>query len=123
MKNLHTLLAVATAALTRRPRPTSISASRCRPPASGPAGSLGIAEDHHRAAWPATRSKHRARRCQRPHGCGGQCAQPDQQEQVDAPRVTLGSTTTPNSLAMLDGVSENQTPMVSLPASRKVAGR
>lgn len=44
MKTLHTLLAVATAALTRRPRPTSISASRCRPPASGPAGSLGIAE-------------------------------------------------------------------------------
>ena len=37
--------------------------------------------------------------------------------------MILGSTTTPNTLAMLDMVSENQTPIISLAASSKVAGR
>ena len=36
--------------------------------------------------------------------------------------VILGSTTTPNSLAMLDVVAESQTPMVSLAASVGQAG-
>ena len=34
--------------------------------------------------------------------------------------VILGSTTTPNSLAMIDVVSENQTPMVSMAASARI---
>ena len=34
--------------------------------------------------------------------------------------IILGSTTTPNSLAMIDVVSENQTPMVSMAASARI---
>ncbi len=34
--------------------------------------------------------------------------------------VVLGSTTTPNSLAMIDVVAENQTPMISLAASARI---
>ena len=34
--------------------------------------------------------------------------------------IVLGSTTTPNSLAMLDVVSENQTPMISMAASARI---
>ena len=64
--------------------------------ATGPAASLGIPEKNTNALMPQS--------------IGGQKVN----------YIVLGSTTTPNSLAMIDVVAENQTPMISIAASSRI---
>ena len=90
--------------------------------ATGPAASLGIPEKNTIELMPRTMAGHKVNYIVLDDASDTTAAVANARRLITESKVDLiiGSTTTPNSLAMLDVVSENQTPMVSLAASSRV---
>jgi branched-chain amino acid transport system substrate-binding protein len=88
---------------------------------TGPAASLGIPEKNTIALLPSTLGRHRVRYVVLDDASDPTNAVANARkliaEKVD---VVLGSTTTPNSLAMVDVVAEAETPMISLAAGSRI---
>ena len=90
--------------------------------ATGPAASLGIPEKNTIELLPRTMAGHKVNYIVLDDASDTTAAVANARRLITESKVDviIGSTTTPNSLAMLDVVSENQTPMVSLAASSRV---
>ena len=90
--------------------------------ATGPAASLGIPEKNTIELMPRTMAGHKVNYIVLDDASDTTAAVANARRLITESKVDviIGSTTTPNSLAMLDVVSENQTPMVSLAASSRV---
>ncbi len=90
--------------------------------ATGPAASLGIPEKNTVDLMPRTIAGHKVNYIVLDDASDTTAAVANTRRLITESRVDviLGSSTTPNSLAMLDVVAENQTPMVSLAASSRV---
>ena len=109
---------LATAALTARADITiGVTLS-----ATGPAASLGIPEKNTIELMPRTLAGHKVNYIVLDDASDTTAAVSNARRLITESRVDviIGSTTTPNSLAMLDVVSESKTPMVSLAASARV---
>ena len=87
--------------------------------ATGPAASLGIPEKNTIALMPKTIGGHKVNYIVLDDASDTTAAVSNARRLITENKVdvVLGSTTTPNSLAMLDVVSEAQTPMISMAAS------
>ena len=120
MKTLHTLLAAALAALSLSAQADITIGVTLS--ATGPAASLGIPEKNTIELMPRTMAGHKVNYIVLDDASDTTAAVANARRLITESKVDviLGSTTTPNSLAMLDVVSENQTPMVSLAASSRV---
>src|SRR4051812_8073871 len=83
--------------------------------ATGPAASLGVPEKNTIALMPKTIAGQKINYIVLDDASDTTAAVSNARKLITESRVdvVLGSTTTPNSLAMLDVVSENQTPMIS----------
>lgn len=90
--------------------------------ATGPAASLGIPEKNTIELMPRTIAGHKVNYIVLDDGSDTTAAVTNARRLITESKVDviLGSTTTPNSLAMLDVVSESQTPMISLAASARI---
>jgi len=90
--------------------------------ATGPAASLGIPEKNTIELMPRTIAGHKVNYIVLDDASDTTAAVANVRRLVTESKVDviIGSTTTPNSLAMLDVVAEAQTPMVSLAASSRV---
>ena len=90
--------------------------------ATGPAASLGIPEKNTIELMPRSMAGHKVNYIVLDDASDTTAAVANARRLITESKVDviIGSTTTPNSLAMLDVVSENQTPMVSLAASSRV---
>jgi len=90
--------------------------------ATGPAASLGIPEKNTVALMPKTIGGQKVNYIVLDDASDTTAATANARKLVTEHKVDLilGSTTTPNSLAMLDVVSEAQTPMISLAASARI---
>lgn len=90
--------------------------------ATGPAASLGIPEKNTIALMPKTMGGQKVNYVVLDDASDTSTATSNARKLITEHKVDviLGSTTTPNSLAMIDIVAENQTPMVSLAASSRV---
>ena len=90
--------------------------------ATGPAASLGIPEKNTIALLPATVAGQKVNYIVLDDGSDTTKAVSNTRKLIteDKADVVLGSTTTPNSLAMIDVVSEAQVPMISMAASAKI---
>jgi len=90
--------------------------------ATGPAASLGIPEKNTVALMPKTIAGQKVNYIVLDDASDTTAATANARKLVTENKVDLilGSTTTPNSLAMLDVVSEAQTPMISLAASARI---
>ena len=90
--------------------------------ATGPAASLGIPEKNTIELMPRTIAGHKVNYIVLDDASDTTAAVANVRRLVTESKVDviIGSTTTPNSLAMLDVVAESQTPMVSLAASSRV---
>ncbi len=120
MKTLHILLAAAIAALSLSAQADITIGVTLS--ATGPAASLGIPEKNTIELMPRTMAGHKVNYIVLDDASDTTAAVANARRLITESKVDviLGSTTTPNSLAMLDVVSENQTPMVSLAASSRV---
>lgn len=89
---------------------------------TGPAASLGIAEKNTIALLPKTIAGERVNYIVLDDGSDTTAAVANTRKLITESKVDIiiGSTTTPNSLAMIDVVSEAQTPMISLAASARI---
>jgi branched-chain amino acid transport system substrate-binding protein len=90
--------------------------------ATGPAASLGIAEKNTIALMPHSIAGEKINYivlddASDPSAAVGNTRKLITQDKVD---IVLGSTTAPASLAMIDVVAENQTPMISMAASARI---
>ena len=120
MKTFHTMLAAALAALSLSAQAditVGVTLS-----ATGPAASLGIPEKNTIDLMPRSMAGHKVNYIVLDDASDTTAAVANARRLITESKVDviLGSTTTPNSLAMLGVVSENQTPMVSLAASSRV---
>ena len=90
--------------------------------ATGPAASLGIPEKNTIALMPKTIGGQKVNYVVLDDASDTTAATANARKLVTEHKVDLiiGSTTTPNSLAMLDVVAEAQTPMISLAASARI---
>ncbi len=90
--------------------------------ATGPAASLGIPEKNTIALMPQTIGGQKINYIVLDDASDTTQAVSNTRKLITENKVDiiLGSTTTPNSLAMIDVVSENQTPMVSMAASARI---
>ena len=90
--------------------------------ATGPAASLGIPEKNTVALMPQTIGGQKVNYIVLDDASDTTMAVSNTRKLITENKVdiVLGSTTTPNSLAMLDVVSENQTPMISMAASARI---
>jgi branched-chain amino acid transport system substrate-binding protein len=90
--------------------------------ATGPAASLGLPEKNTIALMPTNVAGHKVNYIVLDDGSDTTNAVTNARKLIAEHKVDLiiGSTTTPNSLAMIDAVSEAQTPMISLAASSRI---
>ena len=90
--------------------------------ATGPAASLGIPEKNTIALMPQTIGGQKVNYIVLDDASDTTMAVSNTRKLITESKVdiVLGSTTTPNSLAMLDVVAENQTPMISMAASARI---
>ena len=90
--------------------------------ATGPAASLGIPEKNTVALMPKTIAGQKVNYIVLDDASDTTAATANARKLITEHKVDLilGSTTTPNSLAMLDVVSESATPMISLAASARI---
>jgi branched-chain amino acid transport system substrate-binding protein len=90
--------------------------------ATGPAASLGIPEKNTVALMPKTIGGEKVNYIILDDASDTTAAVANARKLITEHKVDiiLGSTTTPNSLAMIDAVSEAQTPMVSMAASARI---
>ncbi len=90
--------------------------------ATGPAASLGIPEKNTIALMPKTIGGQKINYIVLDDASDTTAAVSNTRKLIAESKVdvVLGSTITPNSLAMIDVVSENQTPMISLAASSRI---
>ena len=90
--------------------------------ATGPAASLGIPEKNTIALMPQTIGGQKVNYIVLDDASDTTMAVSNTRKLITENKVdiVLGSTTTPNSLAMLDVVAENQTPMISMAASSRI---
>ena len=90
--------------------------------ATGPAASLGIPEKNTIALMPQTIGGQKINYIVLDDASDTTQAVSNTRKLITENKVdvVLGSTTTPNSLAMLDVVSENETPMISMAASARI---
>jgi branched-chain amino acid transport system substrate-binding protein len=90
--------------------------------ATGPAASLGVPEKNTIALMPKTIAGQKINYIVLDDASDTTNAVSNARKLITESKVdiVLGSTTTPNSLAMLDVVSENQTPMISMAASARI---
>ena len=90
--------------------------------ATGPAASLGIPEKNTIELMPRSMAGHKVNYIVLDDASDTTAAVANARRLITESKVDviIGSTTTPNSLAMLDVVAESQTPMVSLAASSRV---
>ncbi|MBC8055214.1 MAG: ABC transporter substrate-binding protein, partial [Rhizobiales bacterium] len=90
--------------------------------ATGPAASLGIPEKNTIALMPQTIGGQKINYIVLDDASDTTLAVSNTRKLITESKVDviLGSTTTPNSLAMIDVVSENQTPMISMAASARI---
>lgn len=89
---------------------------------SGPAASLGIPEKNTIALMPKTIGGQKVNYIVLDDASDTTAAVTNTRKFITEHRVdiVLGSTTTPNSLAMIDAVAEGQTPMISMAASARI---
>ena len=90
--------------------------------ATGPAASLGIPERNTFALMPQTMSGHKVQYIILDDASDTTTAVKNMRKLIseDKVDVILGSTITPNSLAMIDVAAETETPMVSMAASSRI---
>jgi branched-chain amino acid transport system substrate-binding protein len=90
--------------------------------ATGPAASLGIPEKNTVALMPTTIAGQKINYIVLDDASDTTKAVANTRKLIaeDKVDVILGSTTTPNSLAMIDAVAESQTPMISMAASARI---
>jgi len=90
--------------------------------ATGPAASLGIPEKNTIALMPKTIAGQKVNYIVLDDASDTTAAVSNTRKLITESKVDviIGSTTTPNSLAMIDVVSENQTPMISMAASARI---
>ena len=90
--------------------------------ATGPAASLGIPEKNTIALMPKTIAGQKVNYIVLDDASDTGTATSNARKLITESKVDviLGSTTTPNSLAMIDIVAENQTPMISMAASARI---
>ncbi|MEY4754663.1 MAG: hypothetical protein RJA44_2338, partial [Pseudomonadota bacterium] len=90
--------------------------------ATGPAASLGIPEKNTIALMPTTIAGQKINYVVLDDASDTTKAVANTRKLIteDKADVILGSTTTPNSLAMLDVAAEGQTPMISMAASARI---
>ncbi|MCW5663428.1 MAG: ABC transporter substrate-binding protein [Piscinibacter sp.] len=90
--------------------------------ATGPAASLGIPEKNTIDLMPKTIAGQKVNYIVLDDGSDTTKAVANTRKLIteDKVDIVLGSTTTPNSLAMIDVVAENQTPMISMAASARI---
>ena len=90
--------------------------------ATGPAASLGIPEKNTIALMPKTIAGQKINYIVLDDASDTTTAVTNTRKLITESKVdvVLGSTVTPNSLAMIDVVSENQTPMISMAASARI---
>jgi len=90
--------------------------------ATGPAASLGIPEKNTVSLMPATIGGHKVNYIVLDDASDTTNAVTNARTLVTESKVDvmIGSTTTPNSLAMIDVAAESQTPMISLAASARI---
>jgi branched-chain amino acid transport system substrate-binding protein len=90
--------------------------------ATGPAASLGIPEKNTIALMPQTIGGQKVNYIVLDDASDTTMAVSNARKLITENKVdiVLGSTTTPNSLAMIDVVAENQTPMISIAASARI---
>jgi len=90
--------------------------------ATGPAASLGIPEKNTVALMPTTIAGQKVNYIVLDDGSDTTKAVSNTRKLIteDKVDIVLGSTTTPNSLAMIDVVSEAQVPMISMAASARI---
>ena len=90
--------------------------------ATGPAASLGIPEKNTIALMPQTIGGQKVNYIVLDDASDPTLAVTNTRKLITESKVDilLGSTTTPNSLAMIDVVTENQTPMISMAASARI---
>ena len=90
--------------------------------ATGPAASLGIPEKNTIALMPTTIAGHKVNYIVLDDASDTTMAVTNTRKLITENKVdiVLGSTVTPNSLAMIDVVAENKTPMISMAASARI---
>ena len=90
--------------------------------ATGPAASLGIPEKNTIALMPKTIAGQKVNYIVLDDASDTSAATSNARKLITEHKVDviLGSTTTPNSLAMIDIVADNQTPMISMAASARI---
>ena len=90
--------------------------------ATGPAASLGIPEKNTIALMPATIGGQKVNYIVLDDASDTTAAVTNTRKLINEHKVDvlLGSTTTPNSLAMIDVAAESQTPMISMAASARI---
>ena len=90
--------------------------------ATGPAASLGIPEKNTIALMPKTIGGHKINYIVLDDASDTTAAVNNARKLITESKVDvlLGSTTTPNSLAMIDVAAESQTPMISMAASARI---
>lgn len=90
--------------------------------ATGPAASLGIPEKNTIALMPATIGGHKVNYIVLDDASDTTTAVTNARKLITESKVDvlIGSTTTPNSLAMIDVAAESQTPMISMAASARI---
>ena len=90
--------------------------------ATGPAASLGIPEKNTIALMPTTIGGQKVNYIVLDDASDTTTAVTNARKLITESKVDvlLGSTTTPNSLAMIDVAAENQTPMISMAASARI---
>jgi len=120
MKFVHTLVAAALSALALAAQAditVGVTVS-----ATGPAASLGIPEKNTIDIMPRSIGGQKVNYIVLDDASDTTAAVTNARRLITESKVDiiLGSTTTPNSLAMLDVVSESQTPMISLAASARI---
>jgi branched-chain amino acid transport system substrate-binding protein len=121
MKISHTLPAAAIAAAFAIPALADINVGVVVS-ASGPAASLGIPEKNTIALLPATIAGEKVNYIVLDDASDTTAAVKNARKLVGEHQVDviLGSTITPNSLAMIDVAAESQTPMISMAASARI---
>ena len=121
LKTTTTLLATAFAALASTAALADITVG-VTVSATGPAASLGIPEKNTVALMPKTIAGEKVNYIVLDDASDTTAAVANTRKLITEHKVDiiLGSTTTPNSLAMIDAVSEAQTPMISMAASARI---
>ena len=116
-KTLVALAALSTFALAHADVNVGVTVS-----ATGPAASLGIPEKNTIALMPQTIGGQKINYIVLDDASDTSTAVSNTRKLITESKVDviLGSTTTPNSLAMIDVVAENQTPMISMAASARI---